>query len=105
MTMPCNLLIVHAHDVGRYCPPYVPDLPTPNLERFAREGVVFRNMHTAAPTCSPSRAALWTGRTAHEAGMLGLVHRGFDMHDRSRHLAPMFHEEGTCSQISADERG
>jgi N-sulfoglucosamine sulfohydrolase len=85
--MQTNLLIVHAHDVGRYCPPYVPDLPTPNLECFARECVVFRNMHTAAPTCSPSRAALWTGRTAHEAGMLGLVHRGFDMHDRSRHLA------------------
>ncbi|MBN1557990.1 MAG: sulfatase [Lentisphaerae bacterium] len=87
MSLPYNLLIVHAHDVGRYSPPYVPDLPTPNLERFAREGIVFRNMHTAAPTCSPSRAALWTGRTAHEAGMLGLVHRGFDMHDRSRHLA------------------
>jgi N-sulfoglucosamine sulfohydrolase len=89
-----NLLFIHAHDMGRYCSPYGVKSSTPNLDALAAEGVVFRNMHTAAPTCSPSRAALWTGRTAHEMNMMGLVHRGFDLNDRSRHLARQLAEHG-----------
>lgn len=81
-----NLLFIHAHDVGRYLSPYGIAAQTPALERLAREGVMMRNAHCAAPTCSPSRAAMWTGFTAHENEMLGLVHRGFDLQDRSLHL-------------------
>ena len=29
---------------------------------------------------------MWTGRTAHESGMLGLAHRGFDLRDRDAHF-------------------
>ncbi|MDZ4290104.1 MAG: sulfatase [Prosthecobacter sp.] len=35
---------------------------TPNIDRVARNGVVFRNGICAAPGCSPSRAAFFTGR-------------------------------------------
>ncbi|MFZ5831483.1 MAG: sulfatase [Planctomycetota bacterium] len=35
---------------------------TPNIDRVARSGVLFRNGYCAAPGCSPSRAALLTGR-------------------------------------------
>jgi arylsulfatase A-like enzyme len=35
---------------------------TPNLDRFARQGVRFTNFYTASPTCTASRAALLTGR-------------------------------------------
>ena len=34
---------------------------TPNFDRVAREGVLFRQAFTATPGCSPSRAALLTG--------------------------------------------
>ena len=81
-----NLLFLHAHDAGRHLSPYGYRVATPNLDALAAGGVVMRDAHCAAPTCSPSRAAMWTGLTAHETGMLGLVHRGFDLSDRSRHL-------------------
>jgi arylsulfatase A len=40
-----------------------PEIRTPNLARLASEGVVFTDHYAAAPTCSPSRAGLLTGRT------------------------------------------
>jgi uncharacterized sulfatase len=34
---------------------------TPNIDRLASQGMLFTNMYTTSPTCSPSRAALYTG--------------------------------------------
>ncbi|XP_016076552.1 PREDICTED: N-acetylgalactosamine-6-sulfatase isoform X2 [Miniopterus natalensis] len=39
-----------------------PSRETPNLDRMAAEGMLFPNFYTANPLCSPSRAALLTGR-------------------------------------------
>lgn len=39
-----------------------PNRETPNLDQMANEGLVVSSMYTAAPLCSPSRAALLTGR-------------------------------------------
>ena len=39
---------------------------TPTFDRIAREGTLFRNAFAAAPSCTPSRAALLTGRAPHE---------------------------------------
>ncbi|XP_036296801.1 N-acetylgalactosamine-6-sulfatase isoform X1 [Pipistrellus kuhlii] len=39
-----------------------PSRETPNLDRMAAEGMLFSNFYTANPLCSPSRAALLTGR-------------------------------------------
>ena len=39
-----------------------PGIRTPTFDRIAREGVLFRNAHVAAPSCSPSRAAILTGQ-------------------------------------------
>jgi arylsulfatase A-like enzyme len=38
------------------------DIPTPNLDRLASEGVIFSNGYVSHPYCSPSRAGLLTGR-------------------------------------------
>ena len=35
---------------------------TPNLNRLAAQGTIFRRWYTAGVTCAPSRAALMTGR-------------------------------------------
>ena len=39
-----------------------PEIQTPTFDRLAREGVLFNNAHVAAPSCSPSRAAILTGQ-------------------------------------------
>lgn len=38
---------------------------TPAFDRIAREGVLFRRAFTAAPSCTPSRAAILTGLPPH----------------------------------------
>jgi N-sulfoglucosamine sulfohydrolase len=89
-----NILYLHTHDTGRMVSPYGQAAPTPRLQRFAEEGVVFRNAFSAAPTCSPSRAALLTGQAPHSAGMLGLAHRGFGLKDYSQHLVHTLERHG-----------
>lgn len=89
-----NILYIHTHDTGRYISPYGYQAPTPHLQRFAEEGTLFRQAFTTAPTCSPSRAAMMTGRSAHQSGMLGLAHRGFVLDDPSRHLPAFLRRHG-----------
>lgn len=89
-----NVLYVHSHDTGRFIEPYGHPVPTPSLARFARTAVQFRQAFCAAPTCSPSRAALLTGRWAHSSGMTGLAHRGFRLADPRRHLAAFLARSG-----------
>ena len=38
------------------------DLPTPNIDRIAKNGVVFKNGYVSYAVCGPSRAGLMTGR-------------------------------------------
>lgn len=70
-----NIVYIHSHDTGRYIEPYGYQISTPNLQRFADEGMVFRQTFAASPTCSPSRASLMTGMTPGCNGMWGLAHK------------------------------
>lgn len=81
-----NILYLHSHDTGRYVQPYGHPVPTPNLQKLAQGGVLFRQAFNAAPTCSPSRSCLLTGQCAHNNGMLGLAHRGFSLNDYTQHI-------------------
>jgi arylsulfatase A-like enzyme len=89
-----NILYIHSHDTGRYIQPYGYAVPTPRLQALAEEGVLFRQAYNAAPTCSPSRAALLTGQAPHSCGQFGLVNRGFELRDRHKHLARTLREAG-----------
>jgi choline-sulfatase len=50
-----------------------PGLHTPSMNQLAREGVRFNRAYCATPQCSPSRAALLTGRYPHRTGVMGNV--------------------------------
>jgi N-sulfoglucosamine sulfohydrolase len=95
-----NIVYIHSHDTGRYIQPYGHAIPTPNLQRLAEEGVLFRKAFCAAPTCSPSRAALLTGQCAHSSGMLGLAHRGFGLREPKEHIVHMLRNAGYYSVLA-----
>jgi N-sulfoglucosamine sulfohydrolase len=84
MTQP-NILYIHSHDTGRLVQPYGVQVPTPNIQLLADQGVLFREAFCVAPTCSGSRASLLTGQYCHQNGMMGLAHRGWELNDVSKH--------------------
>ena len=45
------------------------DIHTPNIDRLAQSGILFKNAYCAAPLSGPSRAAMFTGHFSHEIGM------------------------------------
>jgi len=46
---------------------------TPRLDRLAREGLRFTNAYAACPVCSPTRAALLTGRYPPRVGITDYI--------------------------------
>lgn len=95
-----NVLYLHCHDAGRWLQPFDARFPAPHLAALAERGTRFTDAHCAAPTCSPSRAALLTGQWAHTSGMLGLAHRGFALGQPERHLAHVLGERGFHTHLS-----
>ncbi|MFO7871239.1 MAG: sulfatase [Kiritimatiellia bacterium] len=95
-----NILYIHSHDTGRYIQPYGYAVPTPNLQKLAEEGVLFRRNFCANPTCSPSRAAMLTGTYPHQTGMWGLAHRGWDMNDYGEHIIHTLKKAGYRTALS-----
>ncbi len=63
-----NVLLIITDDVGFGAPStFGGVIPTPALDRLARMGLRYTNFHSAA-MCSPTRAALITGRNPHSCG-------------------------------------
>lgn len=79
-----NILFVFADDWGRYASAYAKlDGPgtindvvrTPNFDRVAAEGVLFRRAFVSAPSCTPCRSAILTGQHFWRTGR-GAILRG-----------------------------
>ncbi len=66
-------------DLGCYGSPVI---RTPNLDRFAQEGVRFTDCYAAAPVSSPSRAGMLTGRVPDRLGVYHWIPAGNVMHLR-----------------------
>lgn len=68
-----NVIIILADDLGYgdlSCYGH-PTIMTPNLDKMAAEGMKFTQFYSAANVCTPSRAALLTGRLPVRNGMAG----------------------------------
>ena len=62
---PPNILIIYADDLGYGdlgCYNSDSKIPTPNLDRMAKQGMRFTDAHSSSGICTPSRYALLTGR-------------------------------------------
>ncbi len=73
-----NVLIIYVDDLG-YGDTGVyghPVVKTPNIDRLAAEGVRFSQFYAPSALCSPSRAALLTGRTPYRTGVKSWIPDG-----------------------------
>lgn len=57
-----------------------PFAKTPNIDRIAKEGAIFKNAFATTPLCSPSRACFFSGQYAHANGIRDNVDRGPQSH-------------------------
>lgn len=80
-----NILVIVSDDQGYADTGFqgAKDIPTPNLDRLAREGVRFTNGYVTHPFCSPTRAGLMTGRQQQRFG-----------HEQNPFYNPADHREG-----------
>jgi arylsulfatase A len=74
---------------------------TPNLDRLAKEGCIFRNFHVAQPVCSASRAALMTGCYPNRFGIHGALGPGskVGISDQETTLAELVKQRGYATAI------
>lgn len=77
-----NILFCFADDWGRYAScyakidrrPSINDaIQTPSVDRVAREGVLFRNAFVNAPSCTPCRSSLVSGRYFFNCGRASIL--------------------------------
>lgn len=70
-----NFLLIYADDLGYgdVSTYHESDVKTPNIDRIAAEGMLFTAMRANCTVCSPSRAALLTGRHADRVGVPGVI--------------------------------
>ena len=66
-----NVLFIAIDDLNDWvgCLGGHPQSITPNLDRLAASGVLFRNAHCAAPSCNPSRTSIFCGEPPHRSGL------------------------------------
>src|SRR4029077_12805171 len=71
-----NVVIIMTDDTGFGHPStFGGPIPTPTLDRLAKNGLKYNRFHTTA-LCSPTRAALLTGRNHHSAGTGVIIELG-----------------------------
>jgi N-sulfoglucosamine sulfohydrolase len=76
-----DIIFLFGDDVGRYASAYraaraslCDVIETPHMDRLARGGVLFTDAHCSAPSCTPSRGAVFTGRHFYRNGSASQLH-------------------------------
>lgn len=89
-----NIIYMVIHDLGRHLSPYGAKINTPNLQRFADEGVTFTNAYCNAPACSPSRGCAMSGQYSHTNGLMGLENEGWILPLETRTIVDYLNDAG-----------
>ena len=96
-----NVVVILLDDLGfSHFGCYGSSIETPNIDRLAAGGLRYTNFHVT-PLCSPTRAALLTGRNHHEVGMrsvanfnTGYPHMQGHLSDHAATVAEVLRDEG-----------
>ena len=75
-----------------------PHLKTPNLDRFAREGIQLDRFY-CSPVCAPTRASLMTGRYYYRSGVIHTSRGGAKMHGEEVTIAERLRQAGYATGI------
>ena len=69
-----NVIVILADDMGYADGMGNTEIPVPNLQRLAKEGVTFETAYVTAPVCVPSRMGLMSGCHQQRFGIYGNFH-------------------------------
>lgn len=91
-----NILFIALDDLNDWvgCMGGHPQAITPNLDRLAKSGVLFRNAYCAAPSCNPSRTAIMSGRPPHQSGLYQNVQKLRDVMPEEELMPRYFSNHG-----------
>lgn len=94
-----NILFIAVDDLNDWigCLGGHPQSLTPNMDRLAASGVLFRNAYTAAPACNPSRSAIFTGKAPATSGLYDNLQKLRDVMPKETLLPRHFSNHGYWS--------
>ena len=89
---------ISAEDLGCYGHPII---QTPNIDQLASEGFRLTQHYAPSALCSPSRAALLTGRTPYRTGVESWIPEdtGIYLHKQETTIAELLKEKGYATAI------
>jgi len=95
-TAPPNVLFISVDDLNDWIEPLGghPQARTPNLDRFAGEGVLFTRAYTPSPSCNPARTATMTGLHTYSTGMYSNYQYWREVLPDAVTLPRYFHDNG-----------
>ncbi len=95
-----NVVVILLDDTGfAHLGCYGSAISTPNIDRLAAGGLRYTNFHVT-PLCSPTRAALLTGRNHHEVGMRSLANFSTGFPNMRGHVS---NNAATMAEVLRDE--
>ena len=94
-----NVLFIALDDLNDWigCLGGHPQTKTPNLDRFAASGVLFRNAYCPAASCNPSRTAIFSGLPPHRSGLYQNMQKLREVMPRAELLPHYFSNHGYWS--------
>ncbi|XP_055375304.1 N-sulphoglucosamine sulphohydrolase, partial [Condylostylus longicornis] len=97
-----NVLLLLADDGGFEMGAYLNKFcQTPNLDKLAKQSLIFHNAFTSVSSCSPSRAQILTGMPSHQNGMYGLhqSYHHFNVFDKIHSLPNILKRNGITTGL------
>lgn len=94
-----NVLFIALDDLNDWigCLGGHPQTKTPNLDRLAASGVLFRNAYCPAASCNPSRSAIFSGVPPHRSGLYQNTQKMREVMPRAELLPRYFSRHGYWS--------